>query len=345
MIVYNEESRLENCLLDARDHVDEIVVVDQMSTDRTPEIAERLADVYIRDVHHGHAEPSPELAASRSSGDWILILDADENMSDLLKAQLRQLVAGDKDGYWIRKENLVDGAVTGRVDHLRLVRKSRASFDPGPHGGARSVTENVDTFEQIGILHEKSLGEQIFDDARYEQMAYEEDAPTSSKRNWLQHNYALRAQRGGRRRTDLELLVPAGARAVLVVGDVRVEFEGASVRQVDSVLSTAPGAAVAPAPTDGTFDAAVVVLPAAEPLARLDSLRSIADLVRPGGTIVGTVPAARNRRRVEAVMGSLLSSGSVPWSQSAGGSTPFQPTSERPSDRRLDISPSSGAVS
>ena len=72
-------------------YVDEIVVVDQMSTDGTPEIAERLADVFIRDVRHGHAEPSRELAASRSSGDWILILDADERMSDLLKAELPDL--------------------------------------------------------------------------------------------------------------------------------------------------------------------------------------------------------------------------------------------------------------
>ena len=50
VVVFNEESRLETRLLDARDHVDEIVVVDQMSTDGTSEIAQRLADVYVRDV-------------------------------------------------------------------------------------------------------------------------------------------------------------------------------------------------------------------------------------------------------------------------------------------------------
>src|SRR5258708_27699383 len=125
VIVYNEEARLEECLTDARDHVDEIVVVDQMSTDGTPEIAQRLADVYVRDVHHGHAEPSRELAASRSAGDWILILDADERMSDLLKSELRGLVEGDTDGYWIRKVNLLDGAEVSTVLHYRLVRKSR----------------------------------------------------------------------------------------------------------------------------------------------------------------------------------------------------------------------------
>ena len=103
VVVFNEEARLEACLMDARDFVDEIVVVDQMSTDGTAEIAQRLADVYVRDVHHGHAEPSRELAASRSSGEWILILDADEQMSDLLKAELRSLVTRDY-GYFVENQ-------------------------------------------------------------------------------------------------------------------------------------------------------------------------------------------------------------------------------------------------
>ena len=93
VVVYNEEARLEECLTDARPFVDEIVVVDQMSTDATPEIAQRLADVYVRDIHHGHAEPSRELAASRSSGDWLVILDADETMSDVFSSRSSDMLS------------------------------------------------------------------------------------------------------------------------------------------------------------------------------------------------------------------------------------------------------------
>ena len=166
VIVFNEEERLEECLVDARDHVDEIVVVDQMSTDGTPTIAQRLADVYVRDLHHGHAEPSRELAAARSSGDWLLILDADEKLSDLLKRDLRRLVERDVDGYWIQKVNLIDGRERDKVQHFRLVRKSRVRFDPSPHGSATAVTENVERFDWSGIVHEKSLAEQLYDDSR-----------------------------------------------------------------------------------------------------------------------------------------------------------------------------------
>jgi glycosyltransferase involved in cell wall biosynthesis/GT2 family glycosyltransferase/Flp pilus assembly protein TadD len=316
VIVFNEEARLEECLSDARDFVDEIVVVDQMSTDGTPEIAQRLADVYIRDLHHGHAEPSRELAASRSSGEWILILDADEKMSDILKAELPSLVEGDADGYWIRKVNFVGGTETSTILHYRLVRKSRVRFDPRPHGGATAVSENVEHFEQIGIIHEKSVDEQIFDDARYERMALEDDAPTSAKRNWLSHNHTLRQQRERRRRGDLETLVPAGASRVLILGDIPIELPGCTVVRLDRTDPTAIGREGAP--DAKPFDAVVVAL-AGDDLQT--TLPIVADLVRPGGVIVGTASAARNRRRIEEVIAAVVSDGTRPDAHWSDGST------------------------
>ncbi|MEY2460566.1 MAG: hypothetical protein QOG30_2396, partial [Acidimicrobiaceae bacterium] len=319
VVVYNEEDRLEACLTDARDFVDEIVVVDQMSTDGTPEIAKRLADVYIRDVHHGHAEPSRELAASRSTGDWILILDADELMSDLLKAELRDLVAGEADGYWIRKVNFVGGVEKSTILHYRLVRKSRVRFNPGPHGGADALSDNVGRFERIGIIHEKSVDEQLYDDARYERLAQEEDAPTSSKRNWLSHNLTLREERERGRRFDLEALVPTSAERVLVVGDVSIELADCTLVRMDRAGAAAMARERGASSADqNDFDAAVLVLSGDEPFA---TVRSVADLVRPGGVVVGTAPAARNRRRLEEVVAAVLTDGSQPDTRSAGGCT------------------------
>ncbi|MBV9951176.1 MAG: glycosyltransferase, partial [Acidimicrobiia bacterium] len=285
VIVYNEEARLEECLTDARPWVDEIVVVDQMSTDRTPDIAEALADVHVLDVHHGHAEPSRELAAARSTGDWLLILDADERMSDQMKAELRDLVEGTPDGYWVRKVNYVGGVDTGTIHHYRLVRASRVRFDPIPHGGAQPLSDNFETLDWIGIVHEKTVEEQIYDDARYDRMALEDVSPTSQKRSWLVHNLTLRDQRAARRRTDLERLVPADAGPVLVVGDVRIERPG-SITGADDLV-----------------DAAIVALPDDDPLA---ALQAAADQVRPGGVIVGTATASRNRRRLEASIAATL---------------------------------------
>ncbi len=317
---------MEECLSDARPHVDEIVVVDQMSTDRTPEIAQRLADVYIRDVHHGHAEPSRELAASRSSGDWILILDADETMSDRLKRELRGMVKRDVDGYWIQKENSVDGVERGKIHHFRLVRKNRARFDPRPHGGASAVTDNVETLDWTGIVHEKTVEEQIYDDARYERMALEDDAPASSKRNWLSHNHILREERRRRPRADLEQLLPAGATRLLVLGNVSVELAGRDVERVDHAdLSRIARAGAVVRSAGEAFDAAILAstgddLPVVLPI--------LARLVRPGGVIVGTVPAARNRRRLEDHVSGLLSDGAGPEQAEGRGSSRSELASE-----------------
>jgi glycosyltransferase involved in cell wall biosynthesis/GT2 family glycosyltransferase/cytochrome c-type biogenesis protein CcmH/NrfG len=320
VVVFNEEARLEECLVDARDHVDEIVVVDQMSTDGTPEIAQRLADVYVRDVQHGHAEPSRELAASRSSGEWILILDADEKMSDLLKSELPGLVDRNTDGYWIQKSNVVDGEEVSTIQHFRLVRKARVRFDPRPHGGATAVSDNVESFERVGIIHEKSVAEQIFDDTRYERLALEDDAPTSAKRNWLSHNRALREHRERSSRSDLEALVPADAVRVLVVGDVPVELPGCLLSRTNGAGPlTGTAAMAASSANGGHFDAAVLSLADGD---GLRSLRSVRDLVRPGGVIVATAPAARNRRRMEEYVAALVSDGNPPDRQlSDGGMT------------------------
>ena len=318
VVVFNEEARLEACLMDARDFVDEIVVVDQMSTDGTAEIAQRLADVYVRDVHHGHAEPSRELAASRSSGEWILILDADEQMSDLLKAELRSLVTRDADGYWIRKVNFVGGVETGTILHYRLVRKNRVRFDPAPHGGATAVSDNIEHFDRIGIIHEKSVDEQVFDDARYERMALEDDSPTSAKRSWLAHNRTLREERERGRRTDLEALVPAGAARVLVVGDIAIDLPGCTLVRVDRADATVIARENMTGSDEHRFDAAVLALAGDE---ALKTVRTVAGLVRADGVIIGTAPAARNRRRIEETIAAVLADGTRPDAGSIDGFT------------------------
>jgi glycosyltransferase involved in cell wall biosynthesis/Flp pilus assembly protein TadD len=294
VIAYNEEDRLGACLDDARPYVDEIVVVDQMSTDGTAAIAQSRADVYVQDIHHGHAEPSRELAALRSSGEWLLILDADELLSDALKGQLRTLVAGDIDGYWIRKANYVDGQDTGSISHYRLVRKSRVRFDPGPHGGAVAVSDNVGYFDDVGIIHEKTLDEQLYDDARYERIALEDPGATTSKRNWLQHNIALRAERARQRRTDLEALVPDGDGPVAVIGGARVTLTGRHVIKRASVNRARP---------DAPYDAVIINAGGREPIV---TLRDAAQLVAPGGVLVGTIAASRNRRRLEVSVDDVL---------------------------------------
>jgi glycosyltransferase involved in cell wall biosynthesis len=78
MIVRDEAATLERCLVSARPHVDEIVVIDTGSTDNTPEIAGRYADVFRAIEWPDSFAIARNVSMDAATGDYILTLDADE---------------------------------------------------------------------------------------------------------------------------------------------------------------------------------------------------------------------------------------------------------------------------
>jgi tetratricopeptide (TPR) repeat protein len=92
MIVKNEEKFLPACLESVRDHVDEIIIVDTGSTDRTVEIAMK----YGAKVYHHPWENSFSKARNYSlkyaTCDWIMWLDADEEVDKEDAHKLRKVI-------------------------------------------------------------------------------------------------------------------------------------------------------------------------------------------------------------------------------------------------------------
>lgn len=92
MIVKNEEASLPQCLSRVKDAVDEMIVLDTGSTDRTQEIAREFgAKVY-------HFKWCNDFSAARNEslkyvqGDWILVLDADELLVPEIVPQMKQAI-------------------------------------------------------------------------------------------------------------------------------------------------------------------------------------------------------------------------------------------------------------
>lgn len=82
----NEENNLEECL-ESISWVDEIVVVDSHSTDRTIEIANRYTDrIFVRDWP-GHIAQS-QFATDQASNTWVLSMDADERVTPQLRDEI-----------------------------------------------------------------------------------------------------------------------------------------------------------------------------------------------------------------------------------------------------------------
>jgi glycosyltransferase involved in cell wall biosynthesis len=81
MIVRNEETTLPKCLGSVKDFVDEIVVLDTGSTDKTTQIAQQFgAKVHYFTWNNNFSSARNE-ALKYVTGDWILVLDADESLT------------------------------------------------------------------------------------------------------------------------------------------------------------------------------------------------------------------------------------------------------------------------
>ena len=94
MIVKNEEENLPRCLYSIKDYVDEIIIVDTGSTDRTVEIANDFgAKVFIH-PWEGNFSKARNYSLKYATCDWILILDADH---ELEKADAHKLSETIKD--------------------------------------------------------------------------------------------------------------------------------------------------------------------------------------------------------------------------------------------------------
>jgi glycosyltransferase involved in cell wall biosynthesis len=78
MITLNEERFIKLCLDSVKDYVDEIMVVDNGSTDRTVEILESYGAKVFIDKTRGDLSYLRNLAKSKSNGEWIFFLDGDE---------------------------------------------------------------------------------------------------------------------------------------------------------------------------------------------------------------------------------------------------------------------------
>ncbi|MSP38871.1 MAG: glycosyltransferase family 2 protein [Deltaproteobacteria bacterium] len=97
VVCFNEQDRIADCLESLR-WCDEIVVVDSFSTDSTPEICRRYTERFFQRPWAGYREQKA-YAHSLATGDWVLLVDADERVTPELRRELIDAVARDDAQY------------------------------------------------------------------------------------------------------------------------------------------------------------------------------------------------------------------------------------------------------
>ncbi|KGE02701.1 tetratricopeptide repeat-containing glycosyltransferase family 2 protein [Pseudohaliea rubra] len=109
MIVRDEAWILEECLAAARPQVDQLVVVDTGSVDGSREIAAAHADRLLDFSWCDDFAAARNHGLDAATGDWILVLDADERIAPADYPRLREAMADDTvDGYYLPQHNYGD---------------------------------------------------------------------------------------------------------------------------------------------------------------------------------------------------------------------------------------------
>jgi glycosyltransferase involved in cell wall biosynthesis len=109
IITHNEEQNIARTLAGVA-WAEQIIVVDSHSTDRTAEIARGFGATVIERDWPGFAAQK-NFAIAQCAGDWILSLDADEELSPELQQQIRAMLAGSPsvDAFYLKRRNLFLG--------------------------------------------------------------------------------------------------------------------------------------------------------------------------------------------------------------------------------------------
>src|SRR5579859_3727567 len=136
IITLNEEANIARTMKSVKDIADEIIVVDSGSTDATVAVARGFGAKVFVEPWKGFARQKNS-ALEKATCDWILSLDADEEASPELAANIKALLAGGTlqfAGYTMNRRNLYFGKWIKRSGYypdpkLRLVKRGAAEFE------------------------------------------------------------------------------------------------------------------------------------------------------------------------------------------------------------------------
>ena len=154
IITLNEEANIGRTLESVKDIANEIIVVDSGSTDATVTIAQSFGAKVFVEPWKGFARQKNS-SLDKAACDWILSLDADEEVSPELAASIKALLKSDRQpqfaGYTINRRNLYFGRWIKRSGYypdpkLRLVKRGASEFE------LRDVHEDMKMEGDLGHL-------------------------------------------------------------------------------------------------------------------------------------------------------------------------------------------------
>jgi glycosyltransferase involved in cell wall biosynthesis len=156
ILAKNEEVNIKECIKSVK-FCDEILVIDDDSTDKTIEIAKSAGAKVIRHPLMGDYATQKNFALSKALNKWVLFVDADERVSDTLRDEIMNVVEIPSNpyiGYRIKRHKYLWGKPVkygdSRDDLLRLGKRNAGKW-------MRRVHEYWEMPGRVGKLSGKIL--------------------------------------------------------------------------------------------------------------------------------------------------------------------------------------------
>lgn len=211
MIVKNEGQTLSRCLNSVFGMVDEIIVVDTGSTDSTCNLAQQYGAIIHHFPWNDNFSDARNASLELAQGDWILFLDADEELSLGSQEILSHLIENEKiDGYFVKIMNHLgkEGWIETVPDLVfRLFRnKKEYRFRGAIHEQIADVIleknsqARYQVAEDLEIIHHGYLDEIIEEkDKKYRNLKLiEKELESSPTNRLLQYHYGVELFRAER---------------------------------------------------------------------------------------------------------------------------------------------------
>ena len=135
----NEEKNIGRAIESVKSFADEIVVVDMESVDNTVSVAKKLGAVVFTHKPMHYVEPARNFAISKAKGEWIFIIDADEEAPKTLLVELGRIAhAGTHDFVRIPRKNIIFGKWMQHSrwwpdENIRFFKKGSVSWEDEIH--------------------------------------------------------------------------------------------------------------------------------------------------------------------------------------------------------------------
>lgn len=131
---YNEERKLPACLASVS-FADEIIVIDNESSDKTVEIAKKAKAIIYTRPNNLMLNVNKNYGFTKATGDWVLNLDADERVSEALEAEIKETLKKESGhtAFEMPRKNIIFGKFIQHTGwypdpHIRLFQKGKGRF-------------------------------------------------------------------------------------------------------------------------------------------------------------------------------------------------------------------------